>query len=188
MLLQASKMPKIPVPSLNNYFCPVKAIVNNKEFLIKEKAGRYFSFDVNGKPIELEGYVNHNGIFCFLYRNRSYEAEFISYDENDKVAVIKLNNTRFEVKLKDETDILLEQLGITGKSHKAEHIKAPMPGLVLSVEVKKGDKVNKGDRLLVLEAMKMENLIKAQSQGRVKKIHVSKGAKVEKNQPLIELE
>jgi len=63
-----------------------------------------------------------------------------------------------------------------------------MPGLVLGIHVKEGDVVNKGDGLLVLEAMKMENLIKAQTPGRVKKIHIQKGAKVEKNQPMIEME
>jgi biotin carboxyl carrier protein len=166
----------------------MKAKVNNKEFLIKEHSNKPFSYDVNGKLVELDAYTNRNGMLCFLYNNRSYQAELISYNENDKIAVIKLNNERYEVKLKDDTDLLLEELGITGKTNKVQNIKAPMPGLVLSIKVKEGDTVNKGDGLLILEAMKMENLIKAQSEGKVKKVHVVQGAKVEKNQPLIEME
>jgi biotin carboxyl carrier protein len=166
----------------------MKATVNNKEFLIKEYDTKPFSFDVNGKPVELDAYLNRNGMLCFLYNNHSYQAELISYNENDKVAIIKLNNARYEVKLKDDTDLLLEQLGISNKTQKVQSIKAPMPGLVLSINVKEGDTVKKGDGLLVLEAMKMENLIKAQSDGKVKKIHITKGAKVEKNQPMIEME
>lgn len=181
-------MPKIPIAYLNIYFCVMKATVNTNEFLIKERDSKPFSFDVNGKPVELDAYLNRNGMLCFLYNNRSYQAELISYNENDKVAVIKLNNARYEVKLKDDTDLLLEQLGISNKTQKVQSIKAPMPGLVLSVNVKEGDTVNKGDGLLILEAMKMENLIKAQSEGKVKKIHITKGAKVEKNQNMIEME
>jgi len=181
-------MLKIPIAFLNIYFCPMKAIVGNKEFVIKQQEDKPFSFEVNGKPVELDGYLNRNGIFCFLYNNRSCQAELVGYNENTKVAVVKLNNTRYEVTLKDDTDLLLEQLGISAKTNKVQSIKAPMPGLVLSVNVKEGDTVNKGDGLLVLEAMKMENLIKAHSEGKVKKIHVAKGAKVEKNQPLIEME
>ncbi|MNF13023.1 Glutaconyl-CoA decarboxylase subunit gamma [compost metagenome] len=65
-------------------------------------------------------------------------------------------------------------------------IKAPMPGLVLNVIVESGQEVNKGDNLLILEAMKMENIIKSPSSGIVKKILVTKGDKVEKNEILIQ--
>jgi len=166
----------------------MKATVNNKEFLIKEPGNENSPFEVNGKPVELDSYLNRNGVLCFLYKNYSYQAELISYNESDKIAVIKLNNARYEVKLKDDTDLLLEKLGISSTAQKVQHIKAPMPGLVLAINVKEGDAVKKGDGLLVLEAMKMENLIKAQSDGKVKKIHIAKGTKVEKNQDMIEME
>jgi biotin carboxyl carrier protein len=64
-------------------------------------------------------------------------------------------------------------------------IKAPMPGLVLSVLVTEGDEVKKGDNLLVLEAMKMENMIKSPTDGIIKKIEIKQGNKVEKNELLI---
>ena len=66
-------------------------------------------------------------------------------------------------------------------------IHAPMPGLVLEINVSEGQEVEKGDPLLILEAMKMENVIKAPGNGIIKKIHVEKGNPVEKNELLVEL-
>jgi biotin carboxyl carrier protein len=60
-----------------------------------------------------------------------------------------------------------------------------MPGMVLKILVKEGDTVKKGDGLLVLEAMKMENNIKALGDGVVSKIPIKAGDKVEKNQVMI---
>ena len=71
-------------------------------------------------------------------------------------------------------------------SSKVNQIKAPMPGMVLNVLVNEGTEVKKGDVLLVLEAMKMENMLKSPTDGVIKKIAVQKGNAVEKNQLLIQ--
>ena len=71
---------------------------------------------------------------------------------------------------------------------KVNDLKAPMPGLVLDILVKEGDKINKGDTLIVLEAMKMENALKAIADATVKKVSVKKGNTVDKNQVLVQLE
>jgi biotin carboxyl carrier protein len=61
-----------------------------------------------------------------------------------------------------------------------------MPGMVLKILITEGDQVKKGDALLVLEAMKMENIIKSPADGLVKKINAVQGTAVEKNQVLIQ--
>ncbi len=61
-----------------------------------------------------------------------------------------------------------------------------MPGLLLDIKVQEGQEVQKGEILLILEAMKMENVIKAPTDARIKHIKVQKGQTVEKNQLLIE--
>jgi biotin carboxyl carrier protein len=66
------------------------------------------------------------------------------------------------------------------------HIKAPMPGLIIDLRVKEGDVVKQNDPLIILEAMKMENVIKSPGDGTVKAVKVQKGNSVEKNQVLIE--
>ena len=67
-------------------------------------------------------------------------------------------------------------------------IKAPMSGKVLSVVVAEGDEVKKGDAILILEAMKMENVLKAEGDCIIKKILINTEESVEKNQVLIELD
>jgi biotin carboxyl carrier protein len=90
------------------------------------------------------------------------------------------------VQLKDRYDELLHELGMDKvSSKKFNDLKSPMPGMVMKLEVQVGDEVKKGDALLVLEAMKMENLLKAQGSGKVKLIKVKAGDKVEKNERLI---
>ena len=73
-------------------------------------------------------------------------------------------------------------------TQKVTDVKAPMPGLVLGVSVEIGQEVQKGDGLLILEAMKMENVIKSVGEGIVKAIHIEQGKAVEKGQLLIEME
>lgn len=68
-----------------------------------------------------------------------------------------------------------------------EPVNAPMPGNILRIDVKEGDKVKAGQTLLILEAMKMENEIAAPKDGTVVQIATSKGAVVETGTPLIVL-
>jgi biotin carboxyl carrier protein len=92
-----------------------------------------------------------------------------------------------KVDLKDKADLLLKQLGLSNlAANSKKDIKAPMPGLILNIMVEEGKEVKKGDPLLILEAMKMENVIKSPSDGVVKSIKTQKGKSVEKNQILIE--
>lgn len=66
-----------------------------------------------------------------------------------------------------------------------EVVKSPMPGNILKINVSLGQKVNEGDALLILEAMKMENEVVAPKSGTIAQIIVSKGAVVETGAPLI---
>jgi biotin carboxyl carrier protein len=68
---------------------------------------------------------------------------------------------------------------------KVSEIKAPMPGLVLRILASEGEEVQKGGNLLVLEAMKMENIIKAPADVIIKSVKVNPGDKVEKNQVMM---
>jgi biotin carboxyl carrier protein len=67
-------------------------------------------------------------------------------------------------------------------------IKSFIPGTVLNIMVLKGQKVDKGEDMMILDAMKMQNKLKSAIAGRIKKIHVNKGDKVSKGTLLIELE
>jgi biotin carboxyl carrier protein len=126
--------------------------------------------------------------FHVLMDNASHNAEVVSVDYDTKTCVIRVNHTNYSVEVKDQFDDLLHQLGMDDlNTKKVNDIKAPMPGLVLKVLVQDGQTIKKGDNLLVLEAMKMENIIKAPADGTIKSIKVVPSEKVEKNQVLINL-
>lgn len=152
-----------------------------------------FEVDLTGKELRIEGSevqidsrpiaAGHSQV---IYQHKSYNIELVSENKADKTSVVKVNGHTYQVAISDQYDLLLKQLGMDdSQAGKVKDVKAPMPGLVLNVLVEEGQEVNKGDNLLVLEAMKMENIIKSPSTGIVRKITVSKGAKVEKNEILI---
>ena len=124
-----------------------------------------------------------------LQDEKAYTAKLISVDFQEKIFHIRINGNPYHIRLSDHFDQLVDRLGLSAVvSNKVKDIKAPMPGLVLDVNVSAGQEVNKGDKLVILEAMKMENVIKAAGEGHIKAINVLKGAAVEKGQLLLELE
>jgi len=123
-----------------------------------------------------------------LYQHRSVNATILHENTINKAYKIAVAGEIFEVAIRNELDQRLELMGFGMAAQKQlSHIKAPMPGLVLDIIVREGQEVNSGDKLLVLEAMKMENSIFLPASAVIKKITVAKGQAVEKGQVLIEL-
>jgi biotin carboxyl carrier protein len=117
----------------------------------------------------------------------SLEAELVSFDHDSKSIQIRLQHQTATLQLKDRFDLLLEKMGMNSSgTGSLKDIKAPMPGLILDLKVKPGDEVKKGDVILILEAMKMENIIKSPGDGIVKDVKVNLKQSVEKNQVLIQ--
>lgn len=160
-------------------------MVNGKSF--RATVNEKHAFDeVNG---ELDIIPTADGRFHIIKDNLSYNAEVLSTNYNDKVFQLKINGVIYEVRLADEYDQLVKRLGLTVVSQRVvKDITAPMPGLVLEVSTEAGQEVEEGTPLLILEAMKMENVIKAPGPGVVKSVNVTKGEAVEKNYLLIEME
>jgi biotin carboxyl carrier protein len=139
------------------------------------------------KKIDIE--VLGNGRYHILKNNQSFHVELIDADFASQRLTLLVNGNSYQIKIADEYDTLIKKLGLSAAAgQKVKEIKAPMPGLVLEVMVDPGQAVQKGDALLILEAMKMENSIKAQGEGVVKRIDVKKGQTVEKGAILIEME
>ena len=131
---------------------------------------------------------NANG-YHILKDNHAYQVKVLQTDFNKKTLTLEVNGNQYDLKIEDEYDQLVKQMGLSaGASQKISSIKAPMPGLILDILVEPGQMIEKGTQLVILEAMKMENILKAEGEGVVKSIEVEKDAAVEKGQILIEME
>ncbi len=130
-----------------------------------------------------------NGLISILLNNKSYTGIIEKIDRKAKEVTVRVNGQLYTSAIKEPIDLLLINMGMDLKANaKAEPVKAPMPGMVLKILVTPGQQVNKGDALIILEAMKMENLLKAAATGTVKSIKAVEKTAVEKGAILIEME
>ena len=137
-------------------------------------------------------------IYKFKINNEKYTTKILEY-KGDNIRV-EVNGIEYKVELEAEKTVTAPQLIRSEKTRpdvssaiKIDHtpdlknIKAPIPGLVLTVLVKPGDKIDKGQAVIILEAMKMESEISAAAAGTVKEILVKEGETVQEGQILIEV-
>ncbi|MGY3052754.1 biotin carboxyl carrier protein [Pedobacter sp. UYEF25] len=162
----------------------VKIKVNDRNDFQVEFFGKRIVAD--GKELEIDVSDLGEGFWSIIYADKSYQVELVDVNSAEKSYVLKVNGHAYQLNIEDRFDKLLHQLGMDNlAAGKVSEVKAPMPGLVLALKVKENDEVAKGDRLLILEAMKMENVLKSPVDGIIKKILVQEGSKVEKNQVLL---
>ena len=164
----------------------IKAKVgSNKEFEIEKRGDVTL---VNGKKMTPDVLFLLNGTQHWLVNNRSFRVEIEEVNRIEKKYQICVNGKSFQVELKERLDDLLHELGMdSAASQKIKDLYAPMPVLVVDILVKEGQAIKKGDTIIILEAMKMENSLKAMADATVKKIVVTKGAAVDKNAVLVQM-
>jgi biotin carboxyl carrier protein len=135
------------------------------------------------------GSSNVSKITDTIFKVNSEVIEILSVNFDTKALKIRHNHTTHELNFKNNLDLVLDKMGIKRTFEIVNtDLKAPMPGKVLDIVVSEGDEVKKGDAILILEAMKMENILKAEGDCIIKKVLVSTSQSVEKNQILIELD
>ena len=158
--------------------------VNDKiTFPVAQEDG---SMLINDTVAEWDASWQPNGLVSVLYNGKSYTAIVENVDRKNKEVSLRINGQLYKTMIKEPIDQLLSNMGMDMKAMaKAEPIKAPMPGMVLKILVSPGQQINKGDGLVILEAMKMENIIKSPADVIVKTIKIKAGDKVEKGQVLI---
>ena len=163
--------------------------VNTQEFEIETVKGQALTGTVNGKDYALNLSGNAKEGFSLIYQNKSLAVQVLAADYQSKTFTLQIDNEPYQIEAADKYDLLLKELGLEHLATAAVNdLNAPMPGLVLEIKIVPGDSIKKGDPVVVLEAMKMENVLKAEGEGVVKSINCAKGEAVEKNQVLVEFE
>lgn len=156
----------------------------------KVKVDDTFEFDFNDTSLsEINAVATGKNSYHALHKSKSFHSEIIDQNFTDKEYTVRVNNTDFKVHIDNALDIAIKTMGFTiGAVKNVNSIKAPMPGLILDIQVKVGDTVTQDDPLLILEAMKMENLLSSPRDGVIKSITAKIGDAVDKGQLLIEFE
>ena len=156
----------------------------------KVKVNDTFEFDFNTENTsKLDAVSVEKNKFHILQKNLPYKAEIIFSDFNQKKYTVKVNNNIYQVAISNPLDILIKELGFgVGVSKVIKLLKAPMPGLILEINVEVGQTVKENDNLLILTAMKMENSLLSPRDGVIKSIAISVGDSVIKGDLLIEFE
>jgi len=158
---------------------PSKALVNKLQ---------EFSFKQNSID-DLDLFIQSGNKFHLIHENNSHHADLIDSDFLNRTYSIRINSNIYTVKIQRPIDDVVHKMGYALRSAKTvDSIKAPMPGIIIDLRVEKGQTVKKGDTLLILEAMKMENAIVCPKDTTIKDVYTTVGETVDKNKLLIDFE
>jgi biotin carboxyl carrier protein len=156
--------------------------VEGKEYQVEVLDDKHVSVDGTLYDIDFES-ISGQPVFSVLVNGRSFESYVYPGEEEWQVL---LRGRLYQVKVEDEREKRLRAAAGGAVVQGGElHLKAPMPGLIVAVHVNEGDTVTKGQVLLVLESMKMQNELKAPRDGKVNRVRVKSGESVEQKQTLL---
>jgi len=142
-----------------------------------------FTIYINGKSYEISiGEITSSPISVFV-DGKEYMVELKKDSIEKTPSGISNTSDLSEVKINDKNDSFIDTNQI-----KDGTVRSPMPGVIIEIKVSKGDDVKKGDILMILESMKMENSIKTSIDGIVSSIYISQGDSVQFGQSLMEIE
>lgn len=160
------------------------ATVNGQEYTIELLDDHHVTINGVEYTIDFQP-VGDQAIYSLLFNGRSYDA--LVYPEENAWRVA-FQAQGYVVGVEDEREKRLRAaLGQSKYQHQEFFLKAPMPGLIISVPVTNGQQVEKGDVLLVLESMKMQNELRSPRAGVVNRLRVKPGDRVEKQETLLSI-
>ena len=155
---------------------------------VEEKDGRY-TVEIDGKIRDVDcRTAGHRDYLSLIIDNKSYliESAPLRIDEGKYYA--NISGRRYNLEVLDERLIATRQAGSAAAVDGPYVIVSPMPGLIVDVRVKVGDRVARGTPVAVMEAMKMQNELVSEIEGTVTAVNVKPKDAVESQTPLIEIE
>jgi len=159
--------------------------VSNVELVSKDK--NHIEILIDKKKYKLDAIKLEEGIYSVLLKGKSYTVELVEAEHPKKYNISTLNRS-YDLEIIDaETRYLLSRSKDLN-DEQDNTISSPMPGKIVKITVKAGEKVEQGHTVIIVSAMKMESEYKTGKAGTIKEIHVSEGDTIEGNQPLITIE
>jgi biotin carboxyl carrier protein len=160
--------------------------IGEKEYTIEILGPRQVS--VNGQIYDVDFQsVSGQPVFSLLVDGGSYQAAVFPGD--DDTLQVLLRGALYVTTVEDEREKRLKSAGSGGTAVSGEFVlRAPMPGLIVKLPVAEGQEIKKGDVLVVLESMKMQNELKSPRDGKVARVQVKQGASVEQRQIILSVE
>ncbi len=156
--------------------------IDNQEFQIEVVDEHHIRIGDRLLKVDFEP-VSGQPVFSLILDGKSYES-FVYQGEEDWDVLLR--GRQYQVKVEDEREKRLKAAAGGGAVEGGEfHLKAPMPGLVVAVLIEEGQEVKKGQVMLILESMKMQNELKAPRDGTMGRIRVKAGESVEQRQTLL---
>jgi biotin carboxyl carrier protein len=156
--------------------------IDDQEFLVEILDEKHIRINDKILDVDFES-VSGQPVYSLIIGGKSYEA-YVS--PNEEKWEILLRGRLYQAEVEDEREKRLRAAGGAGATESGEfHMKAPMPGLVVAIPVEEGQEVKKGQVLLILESMKMQNELKAPRDGIISRIKVRAGETVEQKQTLL---
>ena len=159
--------------------------LDGKEYLIEVVDEHHVSVNGRAQEVDFES-VSGQPVYSLILDGKSYESYVYETEEGWQVLT---RGRQYNLTIEDEREKRLRAAAGGGVAESGEfHLKAPMPGLVVAIPVNEGDKVEKGQVILILESMKMQNELKSPKSGTVGRIRVKQGEKVEQRQALLSVQ
>ena len=158
--------------------------IDNQQFDIEVVDEHHLRLGDRLLQVDFES-VSGQPVFSLILDGKSFEA-FVYQGEQDWDVLLR--GRQYQVKVEDEREKRLRAAGGGGVVEGGEfHLKAPMPGLIVAILVEDGQAVKKGQVLLILESMKMQNELKAPRDGVISRLRVKVGESVEQKQSLLNM-
>lgn len=158
--------------------------IEGKEFLVEIIDDKHVSVDGKVYEVDFES-VSGQPVYSLIVNGKSYEGYVAQGEDNWQVL---LRGRLFPITVEDEREKRLRSAAGSGVAETGEfHLRAPMPGLVVTIPVEEGQAVKKGQVMLILESMKMQNELKSPRDGTVGRVRVKPGETVEQKQTLLSI-
>ena len=155
-----------------------KVLIKDQEIIVTQE-------DIDNLDVSFD--KNH-GVYQVLKNGKAFKINHIEQSIEGKQQSLQVNDLNIDAVILNPLDQQVESMGLSNiDDQKSNSIHAPMPGLILDIMCAEGDEIEEGNSLLILEAMKMENVIKAEGSGTIFKVHKAVGETVEKGQLIIEI-